>query len=68
MPKGKPAFARGLRRNFARNGSVGLRTVSPDRASQGERPTQEGGAMHSIIYLIGLIVVVLAILSFLGLR
>ncbi len=30
--------------------------------------TQEGGSMHSIIYLIGLIVVVLAILSFLGLN
>lgn len=32
------------------------------------RPNLKGGSMNSIIYLIGLIVVVLAILSFLGLR
>jgi hypothetical protein len=32
------------------------------------RTAGRGGAMNSIIYIIGLIVVVLAILSFLGLR
>ncbi|WP_156418389.1 MULTISPECIES: hypothetical protein [Aureimonas] len=46
-----------------------MRTVFAASDDAEETPTQqEGGAMHSIIYLIGLIVVVLAILSFLGLR
>lgn len=45
--------------------------VSVDGLSQPDRPNEpvsEGRCMNSIIYLIGLIVVVLAILSFLGLR
>jgi hypothetical protein len=34
----------------------------------GRRRRRREGNMHSIIYLIGLVVVILAILSFLGLR
>ena len=43
-----------------------MRFISADRAS---RPySVRGFFMNNIIYLVGLIVVVLAILSFLGLR
>lgn len=43
-----------------------LGSVKPARAHRGARQT--GFVMDSIIYLIGLVVVVMAILSFLGLR
>lgn len=56
---GDPCYARlpRLTRERLRQGAVGL-SIQPIT----------GDAMNSIIYLVGLIVVVLAILSFLGLR
>jgi hypothetical protein len=45
-------------------GSAKLSRPGTHRSSHSREP----GSMHNIIYLIGLIVVVLAILSFLGLR
>jgi hypothetical protein len=45
------------------------RTFSPaGRSFTTDRATQQGGFMNGIIYLVGLVVVILAVLSFLGLR
>jgi hypothetical protein len=45
------------------------RTFSPaGRSFPTDRATQQGGFMNGIIYLVGLVVVILAVLSFLGLR
>jgi small-conductance mechanosensitive channel len=40
----------------------------PSAAQARPRATSGGSAMNNIIYIVGLVVVVLAILSFLGLR
>jgi hypothetical protein len=46
-----------------------LTDASPCRApARGRRPKQRENAMNSIIYIVGLVVVVLFVLSFLGLR
>ncbi|MGX5734555.1 hypothetical protein [Bosea thiooxidans] len=42
--------------------------VHPPEKSSLPAPSHQGVLMNNIIYLVGLIVVVLAILSFLGLR
>jgi hypothetical protein len=48
---------------------VPRRCRTDHRPSRCDGPATEGGsAMNNIIYIVGLIVVVLAILSFLGLR
>ncbi len=57
----------------AKRGSLGISDVRPSddtplQAGRQARPQSGGYAMNSIIYLVGLVVVVLAILSFLGLR
>ena len=61
---------RSLRRNFGRLPPFPLRRSPPATKSGAfERFVQSRGLfMNNIIYIIGLIVVVLAILSFLGLR
>lgn len=48
-----------------KRGSLG---ITPLQAGRQARPQSGGYAMNSIIYLVGLVVVVLVILSFLGLR
>lgn len=51
-----------------KRGSIGTSDVTQLQAGRQARPQSGGYAMNSIIYLVGLVVVVLAILSFLGLR
>lgn len=54
----------------ARWGSIGLMSANPPICGTKARIPSSGGVeephMNSVIYLIGLVVVVLAILSFLG--
>ena len=62
--RGLPAVALGLQPTL-----VSYRTMEPSQASVIKAPqgTQEG-SMNGLIYLVGLVVVILAVLSFFGLR
>ena len=56
-------------RNFPHNRGFALRLCAISRQkSSAHRAARGGDPMHGIIYLIGLIVVIMAILSFFGLR
>jgi hypothetical protein len=65
--------------HFACSGYVRQRTAHPGtggdnpvnrgkHAIRSFKPTQKGNLMNSIIYIVGAIVIIVAILSFLGLR